>query len=313
MTTHLPLLSAGRPADVTGPPPRPDRPGTLRRLLSRYRRSRTVRRFLRNRAGVISIVVLLLITFVAIFHSVLEPYDPYEQDLANASAGPSAAHPLGTDSLGRDVLSRLIAGTSGTMWGALLGTVIGLTGVPLGLAGGYLRGPVNAVLSRVADGLLSIPPLLFAFGIIGFLGSGETNAALAVGIVLAPRFFRIAQTAAMTVADEPYMEAARAAGCGNLRLLMRHVIPNASGPLLVQTSQAFGMVISVQAGLGLLGLGPAPPAASWGGMLSEAFNNADAIFPLLPPSIAIVIAILCAFALGDAVRDAFGRQESGHR
>lgn len=297
---------------VPRPPQRSTTRSTLRRRVTRLANSRVVRRFASDRAGMCAIVVLVAIVVVAVAHSALEPYDPLRQDLGNISALPSRAHLLGTDYLGRDVLSRLIAGTSITLWTAVLGALVGMTGIPLGLVGGYFRGPFDAVLSRIADGLLSIPPLLFAFGIIGFLGTGELNAALALGIVLAPRFFRVAQTVAKSVVEEPYMEASRCAGCGTARLLFRHVIPNASGPLLVQTSQALGVVISIQAGLTLLGLGPAPPKPSWGGILSDAFNHSpDEIFPLIPPAVMIVVLILCFFTLGDTIRDAFGR--TGHR
>ncbi|MGD9958368.1 ABC transporter permease [Nocardioides sp.] len=282
----------------------------VQRRLRRLRNSRVLRRFASDRVGQLAVVVLVLLTLVAVFHSWLEPYDPLRQDLSNIGAGPSGAHLLGTDHLGRDVLSRLIAGTAVTLWTAVLGTAVGMVGIPLGLLAGYFRGPFDAISSRIADGLLSIPPLLFAFGIIGFLGRGELNAALALGIVSAPRFFRVARTVATSVAEEPYMESSRAAGCSTARLLFGHVIPNASGPLLVLTSQTAGIVVTVQAGLALLGLGPEPPKPSWGGMLSDAFSQfSDEIFPMVPPAFMIVVLILCFFTLGDTIRDAFGRSK----
>jgi peptide/nickel transport system permease protein len=293
-----------------GPISRATPGSSVRRHLRRLKRSRVVRRFASDRYGMLAVVVLLLLTIVAFAHSALEPYDPMRQDLTNIGAGPSGAHLLGTDHLGRDVLSRLVAGTAVTLWTAVLGTVVGMVGIPLGLLAGYFRGGLDAVMSRIADGLLSIPPLLFAFGIIGFLGRGELNASLALGIVAAPRFFRVARTVARSVVEEPYMEASRAAGCGTARLLFRHVIPNASGPLLVLTSQTAGLVVTVQAGLSLLGLGPAPPQASWGGVLSDAFNDTpDSIFPMVPPALMIVVLILCFFTLGDTINDAFGRSK----
>lgn len=280
----------------------------VRRRIRRLTHSRVAGRFASDRMGQLSILILLLLTVVAVFHSALEPYDPLRQDLTNIGAGPSRDHLLGTDHLGRDVLSRLIGGTAVTLWTAILGTLVGMVGIPLGLLAGYFRGPFDAISTRIADGLLSIPPLLFAFGIIGFLGRGELNAALALGIVSAPRFFRVARTVATAVAEEPYMEASRAAGCSTTRLLFRHVVPNTSGPLLVLISQTAGIVVTVQAGLALLGLGPEPPKPSWGGMLSDAFSQfSNEIFPMLPPAIMIVVLILCFFTLGDTIRDAFGR------
>ncbi|OIJ65042.1 hypothetical protein WN71_025860 [Streptomyces mangrovisoli] len=282
--------------------------------MARLRHSRVVRRLLTDRPALVALVLLALISLVAVFHSLLEPHDPLRQELSHINAGPGSEHLLGTDYLGRDVLSRLIEGTAPTLWTAVLGTLIGMIGIPLGLLGGYLRGVVDGVLGQVSDGLLSIPPLLFAFGIIGFMGRSSLNTALAVGIVLIPRFYRVAQTAARSVAEELYMEAARASGCGPGRLLVRHVVPNALGPLLVQTSQAIGVVVSVQAGLSVLGLGTPPPTPTWGGMLSDAFdNNADQIFPMLPSAVLIVVLILCFFTLGDSIRDAYGRAERGKK
>lgn len=280
----------------------------VRRRLRGFTRSRVVRRFASDRFGMLAVVILVLLAFVALTHSLLEPHDPLRQDLTDIGAGPSGDHLLGTDHLGRDVLSRLIAGTAVTLWTAVLGTLVGMVGIPLGLLAGYIRGPLEAILTRVADGLLSIPPLLFAFGIIGFLGRGQLNAALALGIVSAPQFYRVARTAASSVAEETYIEASKAAGCSTSRLLFRHVIPNASGPLLVLVSQVAGVVVTVQAGLALLGLGPPPPAPSWGGMLSDAFGaSSKGVLPMLPSAVMIVVLILCFFTLGDTIRDAFGR------
>lgn len=306
MSTSHDLITAEQTATGADLLAQSDSP--LRRRLRRLTNSRVSRRFASDRVGQLAIVVLILLTLVSIFHAALEPYDPLRQDLSNIGAAPSGAHLLGTDHLGRDVLSRLLAGTAVTLWTAVLGTLVGMVGIPLGLLAGYFRGPFDVVTSRIADALLSIPPLLFAFGIIGFLGRGELNAALALGIVSAPRFFRVARTVATSVAEEPYIEASRAAGCSTPRILFRHVIPNSSGPLLVLTSQTAGIVVTVQAGLALLGLGPEPPKPSWGGMLSDAFSQfSNEIFPMIPPALMIVILILCFFTLGDTIRDAFGR------
>src|SRR5262249_54330351 len=145
-------------------------------------------------------------------------------------------------------------------------------GLPLGLAAGYLGGRVDAILSRVNEALLALPPLILAMAIIAVLGRGITNAMLAVGVVLAPRFFRVARSAAQSVSSEAYIEAAIADGCPSWRILLRHVLPNASGPLLVHASFGVGLVISAEASLSFLGLGAQAPQASLGSMIRSGFD-----------------------------------------
>src|SRR5262249_14598010 len=157
--------------------------------------------------------------------------------------GPGTAHLLGTDLFGRDTLSRLIAATPVTLQATVQGLGIAmLLGIPIGLAAGFLGGVLDSLVSRGADVLLSIPPLILALAIIAALGRGLTNAMTAIGIVLAPRFFRVARGAAQSIATEGYAEAARADGVSSWRLLWRHVLPNASGPLLVQVSFGVGTI-----------------------------------------------------------------------
>lgn len=272
--------------------------------------NRTLRRLTRNRVAVISAVFLGLLVLVAVLSPVLMPHDPGRQDLLNRLESPSGDHWLGTDSLGRDNFSRLIEGTRVTLWACLQAIALAVVvGIPTGLIAGFVGRRVDSVLSWIADILLSLPPLILALAIVGILGPGLTNAMVAVGIVFAPRFFRVARAAAYSVRNETYVEATRALGCSTSRILFRHVLPNSSGPLLVQLTFALGLVVTAEASLSFLGLGAKPPTATWGSMVRDAFNNVyDTTFPLIAPSLMIVLTILAFSALGDALRDAMGRQ-----
>jgi len=194
-------------------------------------RSRVARRFWKKKVALVALGFLCLLVLVAIFSEALQPYDPNDQDLTAVLQGPSADHLLGTDSFGRDTFSRLIAATPVTLTAA--GQALGLAlliGVPIGLAAGFIGGLLDSVASRVADAFLALPPIILALAIVGILGRGLTNAMIALGIVLAPRFYRVARAAAQSIATEGYAEAARADGVSSWRLLWRHVLPNASGP-----------------------------------------------------------------------------------
>jgi peptide/nickel transport system permease protein len=292
-----------------------DRPMTLALAPSRPRGvrltdSRTLRRLFRNRAAIVALGFLAVLIVVAVLSPWIMPYDPAQQNLLDRLQGPSSEHWLGTDSLGRDNVSRLIEGTRVTLLATLqaIGLAI-VVGIPAGLLAGFVGRWVDAALNRIADVLLAIPPLIFALAIVGILGPGLTNAMIAVGIVFVPRFFRVARAAALTVRNETYVEATRAMGCSTSRILFRHVLPNSSGPLLVQVTFALGLVVTAEASLSFLGLGATPPTASWGSMVRDAFNNIyDSTFPLIAPSLMIVLTILAFSVLGDALRDALGRQ-----
>jgi peptide/nickel transport system permease protein len=276
----------------------------------RFSDSRTLRRLARNRAAMVSLAFIAVIVAIAVFAPLIVPKDPARQSLLDRLQGPSGDHWLGTDSLGRDNLSRLIEGTRTTLWAAVQAIVLGvMLGIPAGLFAGFVGGRIDEVLSRIADVLLALPGLILALAIIGILGPGLSNAMIAIGIVFSPSMFRVARGAALSVRNETYVEATRAVGCSMKRILFRHVLPNASGPLLVRVTFAFGLVVTAEASLSFLGLGARPPTASWGSMVRDAFNNVyETKFPLLAPSVMIVLTILAFSMLGDALRDALGRQ-----
>jgi peptide/nickel transport system permease protein len=272
-------------------------------------------RFLRDRSGMVFLGVLVLLVLIALVSRVWTPYDPDAQDLLARLEGPSAAHLLGTDNIGRDILSRLMVST----WTALTssGLAVGLAivvGVPLGLLAGYAEGVLDGLLSRICDVLLSLPPLLFAVAIVGALGPSLTNAMIAIGVLLMPRFYRLTRISTREVKHEDYVEAARASGTGPLRIMRTHVLPNIASPLLIQTSFAAAVAIVSESGLSFLGLGAQAPTASWGSMVKEGFDRiAEDPWSMYPPAIMIVVAILALSLLGDSLRDAVGRQTGGRR
>jgi peptide/nickel transport system permease protein len=272
----------------------------------RRRAGRTLRQLRRNRAAMAALVFLVLLVLVAVLAPVLSPADPAAQSLVDRLQGPSAEHLLGTDSFGRDVLSRLLHGAQVTLVAVLQALLIAaVAGIPLGLLAGFVGGPVDAVLSRVSDALLSLPPLILALAIVGILGPGLSNSMIAIGIVLAPPLFRLARGAAQSVTSETYIEACRAGGYSPSRILMRHVLPNASSPLLVQLTFSAGVVIVAEASLSFLGLGVQPPGSSWGTMLRDAFDAIyDSPYFMVAPAVLIVLTILSLAVFGDGLRDA---------
>lgn len=272
-----------------------------------------LRRLRRNRVAIASLSLIGLLALLALLAPLLTPQNPNLQHLGSRLQGPSALHWLGTDNLGRDILSRLIVASRVTLVAALqgLGVAFGL-GVPVGLLAGYAGGWLDSVLSRVADALLALPPLILALALVGVLGTGLTKAMIAIGIVLAPSFYRVARGAAKSVSQEAYIEAARADGCSTWRMLWRHVLPNASGPLLVQVSLGAGAVITAEASLSFLGLGVQPPQSSWGTMIREGFQTLTTnVYTIIPPTVMVVATIVAFFQLGDGLRDALGRGPSG--
>jgi peptide/nickel transport system permease protein len=260
----------------------------------------------------VALAFLVLLIAVAIAAPLLANHDPIEQDLVNRLQGPNGDHWLGTDSLGRDIFARLVYGARITLVAAAQAVGIAmLLGIPAGLLAGTV-GPADKVLNVISDAVMSIPPLLLALVLVGILGPGLTNAMIAVGVIVAPRFFRVTRAAAYSVRQETYIEAAQAVGCSPLRVLWRHVLPNASGPILVQTSFAVGLAIVAEASLSFLGLGVRDPEASWGSMTQQAFQSvSETMWGIFPPSILIALTILSFSVFGDGLRDAFGRESGG--
>ena len=261
---------------------------------------------LRNPVVVVCLVVLTLLVIFAVFGRWIAPYGPNATDVMNALKGPSGKHWFGTDDLGRDVLSRVILSCGATLKVSLLSVGIAMVvGVPLGLIAGYHRGFVDTVIMRVVDVMFAFPVMLLAIAIVAVLGPGLTTAIIAIGVVYTPIFARVTRGSVLQVREEPYIRAQKALGASDTRIIRRHVLPNVSAPIIVQTSLSFAFAILSEAALSFLGLGVQPPSPSWGRMLFDAkgfFNLAPwlAIFP----GAAIFVTVLAFNLLGDSLRDA---------
>jgi peptide/nickel transport system permease protein len=268
-----------------------------------------VRRFCRNRTAMISLIILVLIVLAAVFAPVLAPHDPARSSLRNILKPPSAMYLLGSDDLGRDVLSRLIFAGRLSLLASVQAVVIALgIGLPLGLISGYVGGWVDTIIMRLNDALMSFPALILAVVIVGLLGPSLTNAMTAIGLVYAPRIMRVVRGSTLSVRQEVYITAARATGCGDARIIARHVLPNVTGPLVVQATVLMGQALLAEAGLSFLGLGVQPPEASWGAILGTAFPYmAQSPVPTIAAGTVISVTVLCFNLVGDGIRDSVGR------
>ncbi|MFL5280873.1 MAG: ABC transporter permease [Rhodopila sp.] len=243
-------------------------PGKVVRLTPRLL---ALRRFRRRPAAVIALAVIVLFVALAVAAPLIAPYDPVATSWTAIRKAPSAAHWMGTDENGRDVLSRVIFGARASLLAGVVSVLIAAgIGVPAGLLAGFAGGWIDAVLSRVVDAMLACPFLILAIALTAFLGPDLTNAMIAIGVSTAPRFMRVARAATLEVAGLDYVQAAWAAGASGWRVAVRHVAPNIVPPVLVQATLALAAAIIAEASLSFLGLGQQPPAPSWGSMLNSA-------------------------------------------
>ena len=258
----------------------------------------------RDVRAALAIAYLALLVLVAVAAPWLSPYSPTAQNVNDMLAQPSAAHWLGTDDLGRDILSRLIHGAPATIYASLLAVGVAiLLGVPVGLAAGYFGGWIDDVISRTIDTLLSFPAIVLAIAVTGALGIGLTNGMIAVGIVFAPQLARLARARTLVVRHELYVDAARCFGASTPHILWRHVLPNAIQPVIVQVTLLLAAALLAEASLSFLGLGVQPSHPSWGAMLARAYQAMD-IAPeqMYPPGLAILFTALAFNALGESLR-----------
>lgn len=271
---------------------------------------RFARRFARERTAVLALCFLLFVILCAVAAPLLAPHDPHAQALRDRLQGVSAQHLFGTDDLGRDVLSRLLFASRVSLIAALQATAIGVVlGVPIGLIAGYTTGILDSIASRVADAVMAIPALLLALAIVGILEPNLTSAMIAIGIVYAPRLFRITRAAAISVREETYVEAARSVGSSTGRIIAGHVLPNILSPLVVQISLSMGFAILFEASISFLGLGVQPPDASWGSMLGRSTRFfAESPHLVVVPGVAILLTVLSFNVIGDGIRDSLGKE-----
>jgi len=254
----------------------------------------------------IGLGVVLLFVVLALFAPWIAPQDPLAASWGAVRKPPSVEHWFGTDEIGRDVFSRVVWGTRASMLAGVVSVSISLLfGVPIGLVAGFFGGLLDALISRVTDAFLACPFLILAIALAAFLGPSLTNAMIAIGVSATPIFVRLTRAQVLQVKVEDYIEAARAVGNPPLRIALRHVLPNVTAPLIVQTTLAIAAAVIAEASLSFLGLGQQPPAPSWGSMLNTAKNFIDnAPWMAIWPGMSIFLLVLAFNVLGDGLRDA---------
>jgi peptide/nickel transport system permease protein len=270
---------------------------------------------LRNRLVLIGAGIVVAMVLLAACAGFVTPYDPTEMKVADALKAPTIAHPFGTDRFGRDVLSRTIYGSRIALGVALSSiTIAFVVGTLLGLIGGYAGGWPDLTIGRLMDVLFSFPTLILAIGIAAMLGPGLDNAALAIAVVYAPLFSRVARGPVIAEREKEYVFAALGLGAGSLRVVFRHILPNVLAPLIVQASVSLAYAILTEAALSYLGLGTQPPAPSWGTMLNEGRTYLEtAPWMSIFPGIAIMFAVFGFNLLGDGLRAVLDPQLRGGR
>lgn len=267
--------------------------------------SRLGRRLLRHRLVLFGGAIVVLFAVVAAVGARLAPYDPNAMDFTARFAGPSAAHPFGTDEFGRDLFSRVLHGAAVSFRVAFIAVGISASvGVVLGMLAGYVGRWLDELIMRTMDVLFAFPAVLLAITVMAILGRGVGNAMIAIAIVYVPIFARVTRGAVISLRGREFVTAARALGEGNARIMLRHILPNALGPVIVQTSLSLAFAILAEAALSFFGLGTQPPQPSWGRMLSEgrAFLQ-QAWWMGVFPGLAIMGTVLGFNLLGDGLRD----------
>ncbi len=275
-------------------------------------RAHPLRRLLRRRGAAIALGVIVFFVLLALFASVISPYDPLATSWSAIRKAPSAQHWFGTDEIGRDVLARVVFGTRASLLAGIVSVAISLSvGVPIGLLAGYAGGTTDMLISRLTDAALACPFLILAIALAAFLGPSLTNAMIAIGISATPVFVRLARGQTMAAKAEEYVLAARAIGNPPWRIAVRHVLPNIVPALIVQATLAIAAAVIAEASLSFLGLGQQPPAPSWGSMLNTAKNYVDtAPWMAVWPGLSIFLLVLSFNLVGDGLRDALDPRQA---
>jgi len=271
------------------------------------------RRILRNRKAVAGAILLAVIALAAIFADYITVHDPYTQNLRNRLQPPSSDHWLGTDQFGRDMFSRIVYGARISLRVGFISVGIALlAGGTMGLLAGYYGGWLETIFMRLVDILLALPSFLLALAIVSTLGPSLTNVMIAVGIAYIPAFARVMRSAVLAVRQLDYVTAALAAGASDLRIMVRHVVPNALNPIIVQATLSLANAILAAAALSFLGMGAQPPTPEWGSMLNSARSFIRTAHHVVTyPGLAIMITVLCLNLLGDGLRDALDPRWKG--
>lgn len=278
-------------------------------------RARNVGKFFADPKAAFSGVVLTFFVTVAVLAPVIAPYGENEQDTSRRFQGPSQEHPLGTDRLGRDVLSRMIYGSRISLRIGLIAASVGVVvGVPLGLIAGYGGRWVDEVIMRFVDAMIAFPNLIFLLFIITIMGPGVTNVMIAIGLNAFPVYARLMRAGTLTLKERDFVLSARSTGAGTARILRRHILPNAIQPIIVQASLFVGAAVLAESALTFLGIGIEPPTATWGVIIADGFPVIR-INPWMAvlPGVAIVLFVLSVNLLGDRLRDVLDPRLRGSR
>jgi peptide/nickel transport system permease protein len=251
------------------------------------------------------LVLVAILLLVTIFANQLVPYDPYAQDLSKSMLPPSSEHLMGTDRYGRDMFSRVIVGAQVSIFSTLaLVGVISIFGTIVGTLCGYYGGAVDSIVMRISDVCLAFPGLVFALAIAALLGGGVSNAVIALAVISWPKYARVARSQTLALKNGPFVSAARLSGSTSMQMILRHILPNILGPILVTAMLDIGTMMMELAGLSFLGLGAQPPTAEWGNMMSGGRSMLQT-YPwlVLSPGFAIFVTVVIFNLLGDTVRD----------
>ena len=258
----------------------------------------------RHRAFRVGLILTTLMALVALAAPLVAPFDPVAMQARVRFRAPNLTHLFGTDNFGRDVLSRVLYGARISLQvGVLVVVVTGVLGTAIGTTSGYFR-RIDSHVTRVMDAMMAFPAVLLAIGITAALGPSLVNLVIALGIAYTPRTARIARASVLVLREMAYVEAARAAGAGHARIIIRHILPNSLGPLTVQLTFIFAYAVLAEAVLSFLGMGPAPPTATWGNIVAEGRNFVrEAPWISLFPGLAIAITVMGLNLVGDGLRD----------
>lgn len=280
-------------------------------ILKPREKSRAWRKMKANRGSLVGLVIIAFFATLAILAPILPIPDPIATSWGAIRKAPSAAHWLGTDDLGRDILSRMIWGARASLMAGVVSVAIAVAiGVPFGLLSGYFGGWVDQVIQRVTEALLAMPFLITAIALAAFLGPSLTNAMIAIGLSAMPIFVRLTRGQVLAVKTEDYVEGARSVGLGHVDIMTRYILPNVFAPIIVQATLTVATAIIAEASLSFLGLGQQAPAPSWGSMLNVAKNFlSQAPWMAMWPGIAIFLVVIGFNLLGDGLRDALDPRE----
>lgn len=263
-------------------------------------------RFTRNKMAVIGVIIILALVFCALFAPLIAPYGYDDQNIANALQGPSAEHIFGTDNFGRDIFSRVIYGSRISLQVGLLAVSVAIVvGGTLGALAAFYGGKTDSIIMRCMDVLMAIPGMLLAIAIAASLGPGLSNMMIAIGVGSVPSYARVVRAAVLTVKEQEYIEAARSIGANDYRIILKHILPNALAPIIVQATLGVAGAILSCATLSFLGLGIAPPVPEWGSMLSAArqYLRSDWYMATFP-GLFIMLTVYALNIVGDGLRDA---------